>query len=73
MVIVRLGIGMIISLFSFVGLYCTTINFKNNTINITKNRLLKKLIIFMLHCFDTFQDNIMRRYWMLTFDYKHYL
>ena len=69
----RLGIETIITLFSFVVLHCTLINFKNSTINIRENRLLKKLIIFTLHCFDTFQDNIMRRYWMLTFDNKHNL
>ena len=76
----RLGIEIIITLFSFAGLYCTLINFKNSTINIKENRLVKQLIVFMLHCSDKFSDNIMRRcesrrnsdivnaYWMLTFD-----
>ena len=72
---------IIISLFSFVGIYCNSINFKNKTIN----RLVKELIVFMLHCSDEFFDNVMRRcesrrhsdivntYGMLKFDKKHIL
>ena len=54
---------IIISLFSFVGIYCNSINFKNKIINIKEmvNRLFKQLIVFMLHCSDKFSDNIMRR------------